>query len=179
MSLRNMLRVHTGDCHVEVDRIFGSFILGDENGYRSFLTAHARILPGIEISLEKAGVATLLSDWPQRSRRAMLDADRAALGVPAPPPLIVPVFGSEEEIWGAVYVLEGSKLGGSILAKRLPGAFPSAYLGYQGPKGAQKAFMQRLDRLVLADFDKAVAAARSVFDTFRKAGELELELAQP
>ena len=73
-------------------------------------------------------------------------------------------------------MLEGSKLGGAVLAKRVPVALASTYLAHQEPKGAMKAFMERLDAAHIIDQDRAIAAARSIFDHFRRAAELELEL---
>lgn len=102
-------------------------------------------------------------------------ADMATLDLVMPPPVAIVAFASDDEVWGAAYVIEGSKLGGAMLAKRVPGHFPSAYLSYQGPKGAMKAFMDRLDAAVPIDSDRAIAAARSVFAAFRAAAELELE----
>jgi heme oxygenase len=126
--------------------------------------------------LARGGVASLLQDWADRRRSDMLAADLSALGLTSPPLLAVADFHSEDELWGAVYVLEGSKLGGAMLAKQVPKSLPSTYLSHHGPKGAMKAFMERLDGAHIIDEDRAIAAARSIFDHFRRAAELELEL---
>jgi heme oxygenase (biliverdin-IX-beta and delta-forming) len=72
-------------------------------------------------------------------------------------------------------VLEGSKLGGAMLAKAVPDDLPSSYLSPHGPKGSMRAFMERLDTSGIDDMAAAVAAARGVFDLFLKAAQLELE----
>ncbi len=175
MSLRTALRAQTADCHAEVDAIFGRFSLSDTRQYEAFLRAHARAVPAVEEALEKAGIAALLPDWPERRRAALLLADLADLGEIPPPPLPQPELGGEAALWGAVYVMEGSKLGGAMLAKSVPEHLPSRYLSPQGPKGSMRAFMERLDTSGIDNIAGAVAAARDIFDLFQKAAQLELE----
>jgi heme oxygenase (biliverdin-IX-beta and delta-forming) len=175
MSLRSALRAQTADYHAEVDALFGKFSLSISSDYEAFLRAHARAVPAVENALEQAGIAGLLPDWPERRRTALLLADMAELGELPPPPLAQPELASEAALWGAVYVMEGSKLGGAMLAKAVPAHLPSRYLSPQGPKGSMRAFMERLDAAGIDDIAGAVAAARDVFALFRKAAQLELE----
>lgn len=176
MSFRNALRAGTTDYHDVVDGLFGRFDMTDRRQYIAFLSAHARVLPAAEHALEQGGIDRLVPDWADRRRNQMLRADMAALGLPMPPQLSFAALSSEEELWGAAYVLEGSKLGGAMLSKRVPADFPSTYLAYQGPKGAVKAFMDRLDAATAVNRESAVASARCVFSAFRNAAELELEI---
>ncbi len=175
MSLRSVLRAQTADCHAEVDKLFGTFDLSDRQQYGTFLRAHARVVPAAENALEEAGIDRLVPDWPERRRTRMLLADIHALGDPLPPPLAPPALHGEAALWGALYVFEGSKLGGALLAKAVPDYLPSTYLTPQGPKSAMRIFMDRLDASNLDDFDAAVVAARDVFGLFLQAGQLELE----
>jgi heme oxygenase len=176
MPLRSALRAHTSDCHAAVDDIFGRFDLTDPAAYRAFLSAHARIIPAIEIGLEEAGVEALLPDWSARRRRHLLYADLADLGAHAPDLAPVPAFEDNAALWGAAYVLEGSKLGGAMLARRVPPSLPSRYLTPIGPKGGARSFMDALDG---ADVDeaRAIEAARTIFALFRDAAERQVELA--
>lgn len=176
MSLRSALRAQTSDCHAEVDEIFGRFDLADPASYKAFLSAHARAVPAVELALEEAGIASLLPDWTERRRRELLMEDLAALDVAPPPLLSQPIFSNEAELWGAAYVLEGSKLGGAMLAKSVSPALPSSYLTPRGPKGGMKLFMDSLDAADLADPDGAVASARAVFALFQQAALLEREM---
>jgi heme oxygenase (biliverdin-IX-beta and delta-forming) len=176
MPLRMTLRADTSDDHNAVDSVFGRFDISDSRQYASFLSAHARVVAAIEIALEQAGIERLVPDWRGRRRREKLADDLAALGVKVPPPLEAPTFSSDDEIWGAAYVLEGSKLGGAMLAKQVPAELPSAYLAWQGPKGAMKIFMEWLDDFKAEDERRASASARSTFALFKTAAELELEL---
>ncbi|RUM07525.1 biliverdin-producing heme oxygenase [Rhizobium chutanense] len=175
MSFRSVLRAQTADCHAEVDKLFGTFDLSDREQYRTFLRAHARVVPAAENALDEAGVVRLLPDWPERRRAQLLLADIGELGDRMPERLPPPPLHDEAALWGALYVLEGSKLGGALLAKSVPDALPSSYLTPRGPKGAIRIFMDRLDTSGVGDPAAAVAAARTLFDLFRKAGQLELE----
>ncbi|KEC74286.1 heme oxygenase [Rhizobium leguminosarum bv. phaseoli CCGM1] len=175
MSLRSVLRAQTADCHAEVDKLFGRFDLSNREQYRTFLRTHARIVPAAEYAIEHAGIRRLLPDWPDRRRAPLLFADIRALGDQMPALLPPPALGCEAALWGALYVLEGSKLGGALLAKSVPDHLPRSYLAPQGPKGAIRAFMERLDASDVGDPAIAVSAARNVFELFLKAAQLELE----
>ncbi|NKK68269.1 biliverdin-producing heme oxygenase [Rhizobium leguminosarum bv. viciae] len=175
MSLRSALRAQTADCHAAVDALFGSFNLSRTQDYKAFLLAHARVVPSVEHALEEAGIARLLPNWSERRRAHLLAADIRELGDRLPAPLPQPALHCEAAVWGASYVLEGSKLGGALLAKAVPDHLPSSYLTPQGPKGAMRLFMDRLDASKVDDPGAAVTAARNVFDLFLKAGQLTLE----
>lgn len=179
MPLRSALRAQTSDCHAAVDDIFARFDLSNPRDYTAFLSAHARVLPSVEAALEQAGIADLLPDWADRRRNDLLASDLAELGVEMPPPLPVPDLQGEAQLWGTIYVLEGSKLGGAMLARAVPAHLPSLYLTPQGPKGSMKAFMDSLDAAVIGDPAEAVEAARAVFLLFQRAAETELELPIP
>ncbi|MBB4290906.1 heme oxygenase [Rhizobium leguminosarum] len=175
MSLRSALRTHTADCHAAVDTLFGSFNLSRIQDYKAFLRAHARVVPSVEQALEEAGIARLLPDWLERRRAHLLAADIRELDDRLPVPVPQPALRCDAAVWGAAYVLEGSKLGGALLARAVPDHLPSSYLSPQGPKGAMRLFMDRLDGSNVGDPAAAIAAARDVFELFLKAGQLTLE----
>ncbi|EJC80932.1 heme oxygenase [Rhizobium leguminosarum bv. trifolii WSM2297] len=175
MSLRNILRAQTANCHAEVDRLFGAFDLANTEQYKTFLRAHARVVPAAENALEDAGIISLLPDWPERKRSHLLFADLSHLGDRLPAPLPPPNLRCEAALWGTLYVLEGSKLGSTLLAKSVPDHLPCSYLTPRGPKGAMRFFMDRLDTSDVADPAAAVSAAHNIFDLFLQAGQLELE----
>jgi heme oxygenase len=176
MSLRTMLRSQTADDHAAVDAVFGRFRLDNPAEYRAFLSAHARAVPAIELALEEGGIERLIPDWNERRRRERLADDLEKLAQPVPPPIVVAPISGDAALWGAAYVLEGSKLGGAMLAKQVPEHLPVSYLGHQGPKGAMKAFMEQLDAAEGLDHERTAASARAVFDHFRHAAALEVEL---
>lgn len=130
-SLRQRLKTATADQHERVDAAFASFDLESPDGYRAFLRAHLGVVHPLESALEAAGIDRLIHDWSKRQRRHALLTDLHSLGdnrVALPVPLdIQPSPG-----WclGACYVLEGSRLGGRLLARRVAAANPTAPLNY-------------------------------------------------
>jgi heme oxygenase len=170
-SAVTQLRAATRADHDAVDAEFGGFALTTRDGYRAFLSAHARILPLAE-RLIRPG--ELVADW--HGRTAALLADLAALDGAVPDELDFalpagPQGESEAARWGALYVLEGSRLGGAVLAKQVSEGLPAAYLGARHPQGAWRALLERLDA---ADEgpdwrDQAVAGAKALFGAYRAA----------
>ncbi len=119
-TLRQALRSATRALHVSVDEGFSRFDLADRRGYAQFLTIHAQAAPAIEAGLNEAGAGGLLTDWAERRRTAALVADLADLELATtlqhPEPLR---FQDRAELIGGLYVLEGSRLGGAMLARRV------------------------------------------------------------
>jgi heme oxygenase len=177
MPLRSELRAQTSDCHAAVDDIFGRFDLADPISYRAFLSAHARIVPAVEATLERAGIVSLLPDWGDRRRSELLLADLSDLGGRPPALLPAPSPRDEAELWGMAYVLEGSKIGGAALAKVVPPTLPSRYLTPHTTKNSVRSFIDRLDAAAVDDPSRAIEAARAIFSLFRKAAQMELEFA--
>ena len=166
------LRAATHDAHEALDALFAGFDLGDEAQYRRFLRAHAMALPPVEAALDAAGMAGLLDDWPARRRAAALTADLGALGEPPPPALTAPALPSAAAAWGAAYVLEGSRLGGAMLARSVGPGLPTSYLGTPQAAGAWRRFLERLQSALYQPeaIAAAAAAAVSVFALFGAAG---------
>ncbi len=178
---RAALRRATAPDHERVDAVFGGFRLDDPTDYRAFLTAHAMALPAIEDALDAAGFAMLLDDWPQRRRGGAIAADLAALGASLPAPLPVPIsLDTPAAQWGAAYVVEGSRLGGALLARSVPHGLPRGYLGAPQMPGAWRNFLEKLDKHICRPQDVAQAtdAARAVFGLFEVAGRNVTRLAE-
>lgn len=166
------LRSGTAADHERLDDLFGGFRLDDAAGYRAFLIAHAMALPAIEAALDAAGFAGALADWPERRRGSAIAADLAALGEIPPTPLPAPDLSTAAAQWGAAYVVEGSRLGGAVLSRSVPGALPKTYLGTPQPAGAWRNFLQNLDKAIFLPQDIAIAtaSARATFGLFETAG---------
>lgn len=104
--------------HAVVDARFAPMLGCGETGYRSFLLASATAVFALEQALA-ADVNAILPDWARRTRTAALRADLADLGivdVPVAPP---PLLAEEARQFGALYVLEGSRLGARLLLPEL------------------------------------------------------------
>ncbi len=171
MSFVQLLRAETASDHELVDARFGVFVLGDTDGYRRFLSAHARALPAVEAVLADASA---LPAW--RRRTGALAADLTALGVDMPPRLSF-VAADDAARWGALYVIEGSRLGGTLLARSVPAGMPVAYLSARHLGGEWRAFLAALDgRAAAADSHWRAAAlegAKSTFALYAQAAAVE------
>lgn len=159
------LRIETRDEHERVDAAFGSFDLADPADYGAFLLAHARVLPGLEQTLRPG---ELLPHWHPRADS--LRADLAALALAAPEPLPIDLPSTTGARWGAVYVLEGSRLGGAVLARRTGAGLPRAYLLSGHAPGGWQDVTRRLDELSPRDRPDALMGARAAFALFARAG---------
>ncbi|MEL6550961.1 MAG: hypothetical protein AAFQ54_12030 [Pseudomonadota bacterium] len=114
-ELRWVLREATRDDHARLDALVVGLDLGTEAGLLPFLTANARAYGAL------AGADAALDGHVAR-RHALLTADLAALGAPlaadhdaaAPDSGAMP---SEAEALGYRYVVAGSALGGTVLAR--------------------------------------------------------------
>lgn len=166
------LREGTRGAHDAVDAVFGAFDLTDRASYAAFLAAHAAVLMPLEDALDRAGIGSLIDDWPARRRSAAMTTDLTALDQPMPPPRPVAIDDNDAARLGALYVLEGSRLGGRMLSRRLPTDFPHAYLDPDQPVAEWSKLLVDLDRLLYTDIGmaKAVASAHSVFAAFEDSG---------
>ena len=178
MTVRAALRAATADCHQRVDAAFSRFDLGSEDGYRRFLLAQAEAFLPIETALDEAGAAAVLPDWPERRRGAQLRADLAALDVTVPelfPDL--PIVSGKAPMLGAIYVLEGSRLGGALLKQAVPSHFPRRFLEARQAAGSWRLFLRTLDDFLTrpGDLDAAIQAAKEVFARFEGAADAHLE----
>lgn len=168
------LRAATAGAHEALDRRFGAFDLGDREDYGRFLLAHAAAIEPVEQALDRAGMGGLIDDWTERRRSALIAADLAQLGLPLPPPLPFAPLKDDGAAWGAAYVVEGSRLGGSLLAGRVADDLPRAYLATPLPKGAWRKLLAKMDRALYpqAMREPAIAAALRVFALFDRAASL-------
>lgn len=169
---RAALRKGTAADHERLDVLFGGFRLGDPQDYRAFLTAHAMALTAVERALDAAGFGDTLDDWPQRKRGDAIAADLAAIGEPSPTPLPATSLDTPAAQWGAAYVIEGSRLGGALLARSVPEDLPKSYLGSAQPPGSWRKFLDKLDKALPLprDIADATESARATFGLFEQAG---------
>lgn len=177
MSARHQLRSDTAEDHAHVDAIYARFPLDQERGYRTFLSAMAAALLPVEAALDRAGAAQVVPDWPERRRSDLLRADLAQLGQQLPPEESPPPLSNEAEMLGAIYVLEGSRLGGAVLRKSVAPGRPNRFLSAPSPPGSWRSFNHLLDTRLTspADLRQARATARQVFALFARSGLHALE----
>lgn len=79
-------------------------------------------------------------------------------------------------VCGVTYVMEGSRMGGGLLARRVGPDLPAAYLGAPAQIALWRAFLDSLDTHLTSahDIARAGEAANRIFDLFRTAGEQRL-----
>lgn len=168
------LKRETRALHERAEATFARFDLAGAQGYGDFLRAQAAALLPLEAALEDRGAARLLPDWPSRRRALELSADLAALGRAAPPFLAAPTFANDGETLGALYVLEGSKLGARYLLARLPDAAARGATAFLASaerpdrQGQWPAFLARLDAASDDPVD-LLAGATCAFALFERA----------
>ena len=164
ISLRMTLRNATAVDHETVDGEFGRFDLSLASSYSKFLIANARVLGAIE-----GAVAGIWSPW--RARFPLLKADLAELGIAVREGMPLPT-GSIARQWGALYVLEGSRLGGGILAGRVGIGLPKRYLSATHEAGSWRRFSEALDEAEGSDTDvwraDAIVGAKLAFACFAR-----------
>lgn len=169
MSASADLRARTHDRHEEVDAAFAGFALDTADGYRRFLIAHARALPAAEAAL--AAVPGLPhGPW----RAPMLAHDLADLGE-AMPAVLPFATASGAAGWGALYVVEGSRLGGVMVARDVAPTLPHRYLDAGFASGEWRALRAAIDaeagRHDARWLDDAVAGAAACFTLYRRAAD--------
>ena len=166
-TARQALRVATARDHDRVDTAFGGFVLSDRARYVDFLLAQSEAFLPVEAAIDRAPPLAMLDDWADRRRSALLRDDLSDLGAAPRPVDPLPDLASPEEVLGAIYVLEGSRLGGRMLERSVPAELPRRFLGASSPV-AWRRLIEVLDRALVSDEqrDAAIAAARRVFTLF-------------
>jgi heme oxygenase len=177
VKARAALRAGTAAEHERVDRLFGTLDLSRPDDYRLFLSAQAAAFLPVEAALDAAGAEALVADWPARRRSSLLRNDLAALAAPLPALEPAPALRGVPEILGALYVLEGSRLGGAMLRRGVAAGAPQAFLAAPQSRGAWRKLLETLDHYLYetASIDAAVGAARRVFQSFEAGGRRFLE----
>ena len=173
-SARQMLRAATATLHAEVDARFSGPFATDRNAYEAFLTVLARAVLPLEQALDRGGVGRLLPDWRERRRSGALKQDLDLLGIAVPPALNVSVTTDEARLFGRLYVLEGSRLGGKLLVKRAAESddprvrAATHYLGHGAGSDFWRSFLQRLEtsEAVLESPQRTLLGAREAFGLF-------------
>ncbi len=169
---RARLRAETRAGHARVDAAFAGFDLRKPQGYGDFLQAQAAVLPALEAAVA-AHAAAWLPDWEARRRTPALTQDLAKLGRSAPAAAEIRAAGPQASL-GALYVLEGSRLGARLLlAEVRAGPDPAvreatAYLAHGEGRRLWPSFLEVLEREG-EDPEAATAGALAAFALFEAA----------
>ena len=174
--LRALLRDATQADHQRLDAALSPTNFDDSTSYAGFLRAQAGPLFAIETALEQAQVASRVPDWAQRRRREAMRADLARLDARVDETPLAPGFEGVAAQFGALYVLEGSRLGGAFLLKRAAASADArvrdatAFLGHGAGLRLWPSFVEALEASsdARADVDALVLGARSAFALFAR-----------
>lgn len=133
--------------------------------YAGFLRASLAAVSGIE-----AALLTWLPQSCSPSRVAALEVDLRGLGEPAHHRAFwAPTLGSLDDAYGVAYVVEGSTLGGLVMADRFEaqGIDQTSYLRLRGKQTGPhwRRFLDALERDV-TDRDRACTAAVATFEAY-------------
>jgi heme oxygenase len=120
-SVRLQLRRSTAELHAGLDACIAPLLSKGVHEYVTFLRRTAAALFPIEGALEAADVLALVPDWNERSRRQALALDLAELNAGAARAIPFAPIRSHAFAFGAIYVLEGSRLGATSLARMVAG----------------------------------------------------------
>ena len=167
VTARSLLRTATASAHARVDRAFGAFDLSDRDDYRTFLVAQAGPLLSAEAAVDAFDPAALLPDWPERRRADLIRADLADVNAPAAQPEPFAIHSSAAAL-GVIYVLEGSRLGGALLARNVPMDLPARFIRCAPAPKRWQGLIEVLDQHLVTPDQREVAAdaACAVFDLF-------------
>lgn len=157
-DIRGWLARVTAPLHTRVDAAAAAFDLSTDEGAGAFIALMARGVRPVERALDNAGAAAIFPEWPSRRRSHTLP--RCADGPE-------PTFGSAAEVWGALYVLEGSRLGGRLLS-RAPRLAAHPFFADAADRTAWPLFLARLEDAdrALVDRPGMAAGAAAAFAAF-------------
>ena len=170
-SARTALRTATAAYHERVDAAFSKAVLSDRTSYGLFLQAQAAAHLPVEDALARGGVEAIVPDWEARRRDTALRDDLAELGLAVPAPAGELVLAGDEALLGGLYVLEGSRLGGTLLKRGVAPGLPTRFLGGMD-SGAWRELLGMLDARLNTEAKRtaAIGAACAVFTLFETSG---------
>jgi heme oxygenase len=182
-GLRAALKAETAAVHARLEDALD--LLGpsmDRDAYRRVLERFYGYYAALEPVLAEAGASTGMAG-AERAKAPRLAADLAALGLTEaaiaalPRCAALPALDSPGAAWGCLYVVEGSTLGGQLMARHYgqtlgvtPEAGCSFFSGYGRETGARwGAFVTALDAHDTAEVRaQAPAAALDTFHTLAR-----------
>jgi heme oxygenase len=184
------LRAATREAHDRIESLVDLSRMGDLVRYRRTLGAFATFLRAWEPAMLAVLPPSHAAWFAERSRLPMLEQDLKVLGGPMRSgPLRLPALADACAAWGSMYVLEGSALGGRVIARHMmaqhgltPAQGCAYFHGWGDRSGARWAEFRAVLEERLADASMRQRACDAACDTFEAlaftcAGALDDELA--
>jgi heme oxygenase len=179
--LRTILRTRTATLHARLDNMVATCCMGNTLELERLLLIHYDAFTLLVPALERAGADLLYPEWDGRTRLEALEEDLRVLGAfPQTLPLDRPSLTKRSQTWGALYALEGSRLGNRVILRsvmergtqneRRATTFLAAGLEDRSAWGK---FVAQLDKLQFSGeaFELAALGAAQVFETYVKVAE--------
>jgi len=173
LPLSQELRAKTAQVHEALDSGM-QHAFGRLDQYVAFLRASHRVLSSLDAALSQ------IFERPMPERSAQAAADLEALGQPAPSPDPAPWTPADQaEAMGCAYVIEGSSLGGLVVAKIVErqlgseaATIATTYLRGNGPRTRDlwRSFLSELDAWGAnarpEERERAIQGATTTFTTY-------------
>jgi len=179
--VRAMLRGQTREAHARLDGLWTDRALSDRLVYAAFLRGIAGAVVPLEDCVAAAGGGAVIPDWTARRRSAALLADLDGLGTGMRASRAVAPAGGAE-VFGILYVLEGSRLGGALLDRRAGASADPAvlanrrFLQHGQGAGLWRSFLEQLEAAARPAFelDRICRRATQAFAVFEAAAQEEI-----
>lgn len=176
VAARALLRDACAQAHARLDRRLSAIDFNDRDAYADMLSRMSAPVSALEGALSAGIAPALFGNWAGRLRSHALRGDLAALGGCYRQTRIAPVD-DEAAAFGALYVLEGSRLGGQVLARMAEASADDGvrgatrYFRHGQGAGLWRSFIEALEHSpgVRARPDHAAKAARDAFANFEAA----------
>lgn len=169
--LTSSLRSRTKSIHGQLDEhLMGMGLFSDKEKYKIFLTLQYHIHHDAEPLYSNVNLAAIIPNLRQRNRFEKVKEDLQDLGAPIPTPIKAPTFTNISSAIGALYVVEGSKLGAKYLLHYvemmgLSDQYGARHLGAddEGRGASWRSFQTAIDSANI-DIPVAVHAAEKTFE---------------
>jgi heme oxygenase len=124
LMLSEKIKLNTKNTHQSLEKklITRMRPIKDKKDYGEFIGLFYSYFGALELEINKYLELSFLPDYPQRRKSSALAADLSALGMPLPTLAFkndLPEISNHYQALGALYVIEGSTLGGRIICDML------------------------------------------------------------
>ncbi|WP_395645964.1 biliverdin-producing heme oxygenase [Terricaulis sp.] len=175
-AARDILRDACRGTHARLDQRLSQVDFNDRDGYAAMLAQMSAPLTALESALSSGIAPVLFDNWAARLRAHALRRDLSALERPVHERFGAPVE-DEAAALGVLYVLEGSRLGGQMLARMARASTDdrvrsaTAFFTHGAGGGLWRTYLARLEasEAVKRQPENAVRAALAAFGAFEAA----------
>jgi heme oxygenase len=124
LSTSQELKQYTQKNHLQLEKVMVNEIhkITSELGYVLFLKIFYGYFAGLEVNIAQFVDKNELSDYPKRRKTSLLSNDLISLGASLPSIATdeeLPTINNLLQAFGALYVMEGSTLGGQYIANMI------------------------------------------------------------